>query len=253
MLRVMYLKRQIIFAILGFAFIATFSACSSTDKRSESAEGAYAIAQEYEADGRYEEAIKRFQEVRSKFPYSKYATMAELAVADTYFKQESFAEAQTSYQLFKDLHPKHGQIDYVTFRLALSYFKQLPSTIDRDLTLADNAIISFDEVIKQYPNSSYVEEAKTYRSQAIKMLAEKEEYIADFYYRREQWDSALGRYQDLVLKFPKQGFDEKSLSRMAICAFKLGDEDKASGYLSKLEKSYPESSFIGETRKEIRK
>lgn len=253
MLRVMYLKRQIIFAILGTFLAAVLSACSSTDKRSETAEGAYAIAQEFEADERYEEAIKRYQEVRTKFPYSKYATMAELAVADTYFKQESFAEAQSSYQMFKDLHPKHSQIDYVTFRLALSYFKQLPSTIDRDLTLADSAIISFDEVIKQFPNSEHVEEAKKYRSDAIRMLAEKEEYIADFYYRRKQWDSALGRYQDLILKYPKLGFDEKALSRMAISSFRLGEQDKAAAYLSNLEKNYPESNLISETRKEIRK
>lgn len=220
------------------------SGCSTDEKKSDVAEAAFANAKEYDDDERWEEAIRRYQEVKNKFPYSKFATMAELAIADAYYKQESYAEAQVSYQSFKDLHPKHPQIDYVTFRLALSFFQQLPSTIDRDLTLASSTMLYFDEVMTQYPNSSYVTEAKEKKEQTLKMLAGKEEYIAEFYFKREKYDSALTRYEGLLKKYPNLGYDAKALSRAAVSASKLGEPDKARQYVSELQKKYPDSDEL---------
>src|SRR5437868_9563798 len=157
-------------------FLVVFTgllACSSMDKKSDTAEGAFSIAQEFDKDERYEEAIRRYNEVKNKFPYSNFATKAELAVADVYYKQESYPEAQVSYQAFRELHPKHPQIDYVIFRVGLSYFNQLPSSLDRDLTIAHEAVTSFDELMKKFPNSQYVNEAADKKLETLKMLAGK--------------------------------------------------------------------------------
>lgn len=230
---------------------AVLSGCSTDDKRTDTAESAFKYAQEFDKEDRYEEAIKRYGDVRNRFPYSKYATQAELAMADVYYRQESYPEAQISYQSFKDLHPKHPQIDYVTFQLAMSYFQQLPSTVDRDLTLAGSAILFFDEVIQQYPNSKHLAEAKAKRDEAYKMLAGKEDYIANFYFIREKYDSALGRYEGLIKKYPNRGFDAKALSRMVISAARMGEKDRAKRYLNELAKRFPSSSELEEARKEI--
>lgn len=227
--------------------------CSTDDIKSDSAEHAFKLAQEYDKEERYEESLRRYNEVKNKFPYSKYATQAELAVADVYFKQESFPEAQVAYQNFKELHPKHPQVDYVTFRTAMSYFKQLPSTIDRDLTLASNAILSFDEVINQYPNSTYLAEAKEKKNETLKMLAEKEEYIADFYFKKEIYESALARYEGLYRQYPGLGFDAKALSRAAIAAQRSGDLERARRYLALLKQKFPGSSELSSATSEVQK
>jgi outer membrane protein assembly factor BamD len=177
--------------------------------------------------------------------------MAELAVADTYYKQESFPEAQVAYQNFKDLHPKHTQIDYVTFKLGMSFFMQLPSTIDRDLTLAASAILFFEEVSDRYPKSEHAKEAAQKKLESIKMLAQKEEYIADFYFVRKKFDSAIPRYEGLLEKFGSYGFEEKALSRLATSSFKAGDKDKYKKYRSQLENKYPKSSALSNLTGEI--
>lgn len=225
--------------------------CSSDEKKSDTAEGSFALAQEYEKDERFEEAIRRYNEVKNKFPYSKYATMAELAVADTYYKQESYPEAQIAYQNFKELHPKHAQIDYVTFKLAMSYYEQLPGTVDRDLTLANSAIQYFDEVIRQYPNSTHVTESKDKKSDSLKRLAGKEEYIADFYFKKEIYDSALSRYENLYRTYPGLGFDAKALFRAAICAQRTGDLERAKRDLRLLKEKFPGSSELETASKEV--
>lgn len=239
---------------LGLLIVVSsvLTACSSNEKKTDTPEGAFALAEEFDKDERYDEAIKRYFEVRNKFAYSRFATKAELAIADAYFKQESFAEAQVAYQQFKDLHPKHPQIDYVTFQVAMSYFKQLPATIDRDLTLASSAILYFEEVETRYPNSQYAKEAGERRIECLKMLAEKEAYIGDFYFRKKNYDSALARYEGLYQKYPNLGFDARALSQSAISAYRAGDLDRAKTWLRQLEQKFPDASETQAAIKEVR-
>ncbi|MGZ3742957.1 MAG: outer membrane protein assembly factor BamD [Pseudobdellovibrionaceae bacterium] len=227
-------------------------ACSTIDKKSDTPEGAYSIAEEFDKDERYEEAIRRYTEVKNKFPYSNFATKAELAIADVYYKQESYPEAQVSYQSFRELHPKHPQIDYVMFRIGMSYYNQLPSSLDRDLSVAQEVVSSFDELLKRYPDSPYAKEATEKKLDTLKMLAGKEGYIANFYFKREIFDSALPRYELILSKYPNLGFDEKAYFGAAVSAYKIGDSYKAKKYLSELLAKYPNSSEAGQAQKEIK-
>lgn len=225
--------------------------CSTVEKNSNEPAGAFAIAEEYDKGERYEEAIRRYTEVKNKFPYSNFATKAELAIADCYYKQESYGEAQVAYQMFKELHPTYAQADYVQFRLGMSYFNQLPSTIDRDISIATEAVLNLNDFIKKFPNSTYVPEAREKRSAAIKMMAEKEEYIADFYFKRKIYESALGRYEGLYNNYRGIGFDAKALSRAAISARKIGDSAKAKKYQDILAQEFPGSKELKDAEKEI--
>lgn len=229
-----------------------YVACSSIDKNSNTPEGAYALAEDFEKGDRYEEALRRYNDVKNKFPYSNFATKAELAVANVYFKQESYPEAQVAYQSFRDLHPKHPQIDFVTFRVGLSLFNQLPTTIDRDLSLANETINSFTDLIKNYPRSEFISEAREKRDATLKMLASKEEYIADFYFKREIYDSALGRYEGLYQKYSGLGFDLKALSRAALSAQYVGDTAKAKKYAALLYRNFGDSKEAAQVKKELR-
>lgn len=226
--------------------------CASSDKNSDTPEGAYAIAQDFAKDERFEEAIRRFNDVKNKYPYSKYATMAELAVADTYFVQESYPEAQVSYQTFKELHPKHPQIDYVTYRLGLSFFEQLPDSIDRDLSLAQSSILYFDEVLSLYPNSTHAKEASEKKSEALKKLGSKEMYIADFYFKRKVYGSALARYENLLRNFPKLGFDAEALLKAAQSAARSGELERAKQLVARLKTQFPGSSESTEAENELK-
>lgn len=225
-------------------------ACSTSEKDASTPEGAFAIAQDFEGRDLFEEAIRRYNEVRNKFPYSSYATKAELAVADVYYKQESYGEAQVAYQNFKELHPKHPQIDYVQHRIGMSYFMQLPDSIDRDLSTARDAILAFSDLLKNHPQSSHIAEATESRSKAIKMLADKEEYIANFYFIRKMYDSALTRYEGLYAEYGGLGYEKKALSRMVISAKKIGNQDKFERYSKILYSKFGDSPEAAAAKKE---
>lgn len=226
-------------------------ACSSVEKNADTPEGLFSIAQELEANDRYELAILRYNDVKNKFPYSAWATKAELAIADVHYKAEAWPEAQVSYQAFRELHPTHPQIAFVVFRLGMSYYNQVPETVDRDLTLANDAIIAFNDVIRKYPQSEYVPEAREKKEDCLKRLAGKEDYIADFYFKRGFYGAALPRYEDLLKRYPDLGFDAKALSRAAISAQRADQKDKAHEYLRLLKNKFPDSSEFKAARQEI--
>lgn len=256
MARARLLPRLSLVLVLAFTGLNLVSniGCSSIQNRDVSTpEGAFQSAEDFEKDERYEEAIAKFTEVKNKFPYSRFAALSELKIADLHFKQESYPEAQGAYQLFKEFHPKHPQSDYVTFRLGLSYYNQLPSTIDRDLTLADKAILYFDETIASYPDSQYAKEAREKRDGAMKMLGGKEMYIAKFYVKNKRCDSAVGRYERVLKTYPNVGFDAEALYGAADCSFTMGEKDRGNQHLKNLYSLYPTSTEAKRAKDEFKK
>jgi outer membrane protein assembly factor BamD len=239
---------------IAFGSTAGLVACSSAPVGDPNTpEGMFKIGEELEKDDRYEEAITKFNELKNKHPYSRYATDAELKVADIQYKKEAFIESQTSYQLFKDFHPKHPRSDYVTFQLAMSYYSQLPSTIDRDLTPAHKAIQSFNEVIHSYSTSPYVKESTEKRDECFKMLAEKEMYIANFYFIRDIYDSAQKRYENLLAQYPNRGFDDEALYKAGLSAVENGDKETANRHFNEVLEKHPNSNYASSAKRALEK
>jgi outer membrane protein assembly factor BamD len=173
---------------------------------SSEAEILYKEAIAFKNDGHYLAAIEKLNQIRSKHPYSYFATHAELLNADILFLQENYIESAAAYLLFKNVHPKFDNLPYVVFRIAESYYYQLPSTFDRDLSGADEAIKYYKDLIDNYPDSAFVNESKDKIKECYNLLAKKEQYIADFYYKTGEYFAARYRYleilKDPAIEFP---------------------------------------------------
>jgi outer membrane protein assembly factor BamD len=225
-------------------------ACTSSETfDTNTPEGAFKLGEKFQKDSRFEEALVQFNKVKNKFPYSNLAVEAKLKIADIHFEREEYPEAQAAYQVFKELHPNNAKADYATYQLAMSFYKQLPATIDRDLSIASRAILYFDEVLSTYPNSQYAPKARQGKSDTLKMLAEKEYYVGHFYFIRDHYEAALGRFEDLLRKYPGLGFDKEALYHAAVCAYRVKDYPKAKDYYSRLIRQYGKSSEAEAARK----
>ncbi|MCB9094862.1 MAG: outer membrane protein assembly factor BamD [Halobacteriovoraceae bacterium] len=208
---------------------------------------------------RYISATERLNTIRSQHPYSYYATPAELLLADIKFLQEQFVEASASYQAFRDLHPKHNRMDYIVFKIAESFYKQIPSTFDRDLTPAKQAIKYYKELLEKYPNSQYIKSARDHIHESDGMLKEKEKYIADFYFRTESYSAARYRYLDIINNFEDKTLLSHSRKQVVKASFYMGEYKKCLSYLKKYAKTLSEqdagemeewASKCGEAEKE---
>ncbi len=222
-------------------FVNALFGCASSEKNSNTPEGLFAQAKEYEASERFEIAIAKYNEVKNKFPYSTLAVDAELAIADAQYTRENYTDAQIAYQNFRDLHPKHRRIDYVIYKSGLSYFMQLPDIVDRDLSLGSDAIYHFDEVIKSFPQSEFLADAKVKRQDVYNRLAEKELYIADFYMKQEKFGAALRRYELCITKYSGMGYDPRAHYGAVKAAMAAENAEKKASHLKVLMSQYPNS------------
>lgn len=229
--------------LVFLSFLA--AACSTTKPEGKTeAEVLFKEAKILMDDNRYLLATEKLNQIKNKFPYSYYATPSELLQADILFKQENYVEAAAAYLLFRDFHPKHPRIDYVVYRIAESYYKQMPDTYDRDLQSASQAIKYFREVIDKYPQSQYIKNTRKKIKSAEEKIRKKERYIADFYFKTEVYDAARWRYLDILDNFSYKPLRQHSMTRIILSSYKLKDYDSCKKYYQEyrgnLDQSYKE-------------
>lgn len=167
-------------------------------------------------DGNYKDAIESFEKIKDWYPFSKYAILAELKIADSHYKLKEYDEAVTAYEQFENLHPLNDAIPYVIFQTGLCHFEQV-DTFDRDQSKARKAIEAFNRLIKQFPDNSYSLKAKEYTGICYKSLAESEFGIGIFYYKSKHYKAALKRFKSVIINYPDVGVHQKALQYIAQC------------------------------------
>ena len=179
-----------------------FAGCSSAPVDENNPVSLLKEAEEEIKSDHYQLAIDKLRMIKNKFPYSSAAIDAQLRIADVYFIQESFVESAASYEAFKDLHPKHEKTAYAMFRIGQSYYKDIPSTLARDLTPAQKAMEAYYSYLAHYPKGPDASEAAKGIAEIRILLADKELSIGDFYFNREFYDSAKPRYKKIIELYP---------------------------------------------------
>ena len=188
----------LLLAILTGSVSILASGCSSADIDENNTAALMKDAEEDISASRYILALEKLQKIKNQHPYSKEAIEAKLRVADVYFLQENFAEAAATYEAFRDLHPKHPKLPYAAYRVGLAFYSDLPGNHARDLSAGFKAQDAFKDYLAHYPTNENAVSATAKLSEIRAILAGKEMYIADFYYKREMWEAAKGRYTKVV-------------------------------------------------------
>ena len=188
-----------IFALLFFLLLIGAARCAwfTGSKQVESAQELAEKGMEAFDEEDYKDALKAFNTLKERYPYSQYAILAELKVADAHFYREEYPEAIGAYEDFVQLHPKNEAIPYVKYQIGLSYFKQMLS-IDRDQTPTRMAILSFERLLREHTESAYAGEARKKINDCRAHLAEHDLYIGRFYYKSKYYRAALGRFEGVL-------------------------------------------------------
>ena len=202
--------------------LAIFGCASDKPTGKTEAEVLYKEAKQLMEEDRFILATEKINQLKNQYPYSYYATPAELMLADILFKQENYVESAAAYLLFRDFHPRHERIPYVIFQIAESFYLQLPDTDDRDLEPALEAIKYYREIITKYPDSPEVKQAKKKIKECRQRLHNKEKYVADFYFKTEAFEAALWRYKDILRNIKDdQPLRSHSMSRIIQTSYYL--------------------------------
>jgi len=219
-------------ALIAFALIFLWLAVGAAgcawltgSKQVESAEELAEKGMESFEEEDYSDALKAFNTLKERYPYSRYAILAALKVADAHFYRKEYPEAIGAYEDFVQLHPKNEAIPYVKYQIGVCYYEQMLS-IDRDQTPTRLAILSFERLLKEHSDSAYAGEATKKIIDCRKLLAEHELYVGRFYYKSEHYSAALGRFEGVLTGYmdvlPPN--TQRELERLIIaCKAKLSD------------------------------
>jgi outer membrane protein assembly factor BamD len=222
----------------------------------EDAKKDYDAGQEARSSGRFLDAQKYFEHVRFKFPYSSYAALADLAMADTNFDREKYIEAVEGYRSFLKMHPSHEQADYAAFRIALSHYKDIPSdfflfppSTQKDQTSIREAQTDLVSFLKDWPDSTHAPEAKKLLAEVRHRLAEHELSVADFYLHRDRWNAAAGRLEHVLAEYPGSDVEGEVLLKLGRSYLKMGEVEKGRAALERLVHDHPDDSHRGEAER----
>jgi len=221
------MKHIIVFGLISLFLV---SGCAWFETKEEK------TAQELTRDGmeqfnsgEYRESIESFEKLKDWYPFSKFAILAELKLADANYNIKEYEEAIASYEEFESLHPRNEAIPYVIYKIGLCYFDQI-DTIDRDQTPANKALNTFKRLEKQFPGDSYTIKAKEHIKECLKSLAGHDFYVGLFYFKTKHYKAALSRFQSVLTKYSDVGVHQMALQHIATCdaLLKKQEGEKAS-------------------------
>ena len=179
--------------------------------------------EDYE-NGKYADSIEKFQKLKDYYPFSKYAILADLKIADAHYHREEYEDAIFGYENFEKLHPRNEAIPYVIYQIGMSYYDQI-STPDRDQTAARKALETFQRLKKQFPQDEYARRSEEKITKCLKSLAESTYLIGVFYYRSNHFKAALQRFMSVVSDYPDVGYHQQALEYIAKCEASIAEEE----------------------------
>ena len=177
-------------------------------------------------NGKYRKAIKSFEKLKDWYPFSKYAILAELKIADSFYNLKEYEEAVFTYEEFENLHPKNEAVPYIIFQIGNCYFEQM-DTVDRDQTVVQKALDIYKRLIRQFPDDIYAVKAAKHVRECQKSLAGHELYVGIFYYKSKHYKPALSRFKAVLLNYPDVGIHEQALHYIALCEKSLREKKAA--------------------------
>jgi outer membrane protein assembly factor BamD len=198
----------------------------------------------------YGTAIETFQAIIDNYPYSDYAVLAELKIADAYFDDGKYEEALSYYRDFGDLHPRNEKVPYTVFRAALCHKRRVKSP-NRDQTATRDALVFLDLLLSKFPHSEYAERAEAMWRDLRMRLALQIRSIGDFYLGRSEYQSAAERYRSLLNEYPGLGLDAETLYKLGVCYQKLNRGDEAALIFQSIVQYYGRSSVAEDAQRQM--
>ena len=185
-------------------------------------------------------AAKKFNEAEILFPQSSWAPKSALMASYSYYKQDYYGDAIAELQRFLKIYPRHKNISYAYYLLAMCYYEQIVDE-KKDLESIQNAKETFEILIDKFPNTEYSLDAKFKIDLINDTLASKEMYLGRYYVDRKKWIAAINRFRTVVDEFDQTIYTQEALHRLVEIHYMIGLEQEGKKYANLLGYNYQSS------------
>jgi outer membrane protein assembly factor BamD len=171
-------------------------------------EGLFARGTAEYRDGHYKKAREYYLRLKEEHPLHQLAILAELGIADSFYTDKEYVEAENAYRDFVTLHPTNENVPYSLYQIGMCHFEQIES-IDRDQTETIKAKNEFEKLVARFPESKFSMLAEKLIQDCKQKLAEKEFYVGKFYLTQNKYQAALLRFEAAARNYSGVGVDHK--------------------------------------------
>ena len=155
-------------------------------------------------------AIKSYEQLTARFPFTDEARQARLDLIYAYYRAGEGESATDAAETFIRENPTHPRVDYAWYVKGLVDFERTPNAIERlfraDLTkrppsTARKAFAAFKTVVEQYPKSEYAHDSLQRMIYLRNRLASYEVHVARYYYKRGAYVAAAQRAKGAIEQY----------------------------------------------------
>jgi outer membrane protein assembly factor BamD (BamD/ComL family) len=105
------------------------------------------------------------------------------------------------------------------------------------------AVQAFQQLLAEVPDSPYAPEARARLQEARRRLAEKELEVGLFYFRREEYAAASGRFAMVLREYAGLGLEGEALYYLGEVARTRGEQSEAAAAYYRVIAEFPDSPF----------
>ncbi len=205
--------------------------------------------------GNYEKAIKLYEALESRYPFGEDSAQTQLDIAYAYFKNNDPDSAIAAADRFIKMNPRNPAVDYAYYLKGLVNYNRgigfidrfLPTdTSQRDPGTARDALKNFEELIRRFPQSKYVADARQ-RIIALKNnLAMYEVHVARYYMKRKAYVAAVNRASTVIENYQRTTAVPYALQVLQDAYTKLGMVELAQDAARVYQLNYPNGPPVPE-------
>ncbi|MGI9308675.1 MAG: outer membrane protein assembly factor BamD [Gammaproteobacteria bacterium] len=233
----------------------SLAACGGKNKRDmlSGADILYDEAVKAADSGNYRNAIAYYETLEARYPFSNQAKQGQLNLIYVYYKNGEAESTVDAAIQFERENPTHPRVDYALYMQGLAYFGGEHGRFHRlfNVDLSErppvDAIQSFDafsKLVRRYPDSLYVADARQRMIFLRNRLADHENHIARYYMKRGAYAAAINRAQYSIKVYDGAPAIPESLMIMIDGYHGLGMTDLAEETERVLAASYPDVKRI---------
>jgi outer membrane protein assembly factor BamD len=238
-------------AICTAAFLAGCDTTPRDETSRWSAERLYAEAKDEASAGNLDKATRLYERLEGRAAGSVLAQQAQIERAYLLWRNGEKAQALSTLERFIKLHPTSPALDYAMYLQGLVNFNEnlgmLGNLASQDLSERDqqasrDAYQSFKQLIEQFPQSGYAEDARLRMNYIVNSLAAYEVHVARYYYRRGAYVAAANRAQQAVQEFQQSPSTEEALFILVQSYDRLGLTQLRDDAQRVMETNFPNST-----------
>ena len=190
----------------------------------------------------YEEAAELFQTAESQYPASPWAADALVMMAYSRYMDNDFAGSILAIDRYMRFHPGHKDVPYMMYLRGMDYYRQV-SDVRRDPGMSAYALQQFQQLVERFPNSEYAKNAENKILILKNYIAGKVMYAAREDMQKQNWASAITRFQSVVETAQETVMTPEAMFRLTECYTAIGLPEQADGYAKMLKTNFPDNDW----------